>query len=107
MPTGRKEVNFMIPRLPTEKEIAELVAYVQVNDMGDREMDDAEARAEINKAAVAVFDNYESYQYVDSETGKFSGTGKAYKGKVMVMVQSTLPEFTDTFIWNERGIMQH
>jgi len=89
------------------KEIAELVAYIQVNDMGDREMDDAQARAVINKATVAVFDKYESYQYVDYETGKFSTTGKVYKGKVMVMIQNTLPEFTDTFIWNERRIMQH
>ena len=79
----------MEPRKPTEAEKQELLEFViqqkYTNTPTDEEQqDDADM---IENGAIAVFDNYKT-------------DGPGYAGKIMVVVWSGDPSFTETYIWD-------
>ncbi len=80
----------MNPRIPTEAEKNELVTYILFDEFVKSSVsgeDKETVEGLVENAAIAVFDDY----ITDSP---------GYAGKVMVVVWSGDPAFTDTYIWD-------
>lgn len=86
-----KEVTYMtenIPRVPTEEERAELIAYKAKISYRNPTKDDLEQEKDfVENASIAVFDNYIT-------------DGPGYAGKVMIVIWSGDPSFTETYTWD-------
>ena len=82
----------MKQRKPTEAEKEELIAYntkrMYRNPTNEEK---EEQRGFVEGASIAVFDNYIT-------------DGPGYAGKVMVVVWSGSPTFTETYTWNKGNI---
>ncbi|HVB25717.1 MAG TPA: hypothetical protein VNG51_27520 [Ktedonobacteraceae bacterium] len=84
----------MNPRKPTEEEKAELLECIikekYINPPSEEER--ADEAGMVDNAAIAVFDKYIT-------------DGPGYAGKVMVVVWSGSPTFTETYTW-ERPFLE-
>jgi hypothetical protein len=84
-----REVKLMNPRKPTKEEKQELLEFVVAHKYvtkptNEERQDDADM---IENASIAMFDDY----ITDSP---------GYAGKVMVVVWSGDPSFTETYTWD-------
>jgi hypothetical protein len=80
----------MNPRKPTNEEKKELVTYILFDEFGKSHVskeDKENVEGLVEQAAIAVFDDY----ITDSP---------GYAGKVMVVVWSGDPAYSDTYIWD-------
>ena len=80
----------MNPRKPTNKEKKELVTYILFDEFVKSSYSGEDKKAVeglVEQSAIAVFDHY----ITDSP---------GYAGKVMVVVWSGDPAYTDTYIWD-------
>ena len=82
----------MNPRKPIKGEKKELVTYILYDEFGKSSVsreDKENVEGLVEQAAIAVFDDY----ITDSP---------GYAGKVMVVVWSGDPAYTDTYIWDRK-----
>ena len=80
----------MNPRIPTEAEKNELVAYLMATDYANPEDERENVVGYVENAAIAVFDTYTT-------------SSPGYSGKVMVVVYDGAPEQTETYIWQREN----
>ena len=84
----------MKSRIPTKEEKIELVEYILKHDLKSDENERVNIEGFVERAAIAVFDNY-----ITSSPG--------YSVKLMVVVYDGAPEMTETYTWvkeNESNI---
>jgi hypothetical protein len=83
----------MEPRKPNEAEIIDLLDFIVPNKYANPTPEDygEESDAIDSSAYIAVFDDYIT-------------DGPGYAGKVMVVIWSGSPSFTETYIW-ERDVL--
>ena len=81
---------FINPRIPTEAEKNELVAYLLAHDYANDQDERMNIQGYVENAAIAVFDNY--------------ATGSpGYSGKLMVVVYDGEPNQTETYTWQKEN----